>query len=265
MELHQRAGKKPAHVKKDVPGFIGNRLQHALWREAISLVENGICDAETVDAVIKASFGRRIAVLGPARKRRSRRHRSDACDPRERAAGDRQPPGAVALPEKACRRRQARLQIGRGLSQVERRRTGRLARQGRGASESIARQVIKTLRKGRGTIRAGPRETSMTNKEKWSAINRRSVVAGGLGTIVAPAVLRIIPANAQSKGVKSRPCQPAHRPACRLWRSRRLHSRSGERHPEPRACRSAARPIRSRSSPRTANRAAPARRKSRPN
>jgi 3-hydroxybutyryl-CoA dehydrogenase len=65
MELHQRAGKKPAHVKKDVPGFIGNRLQHALWREAISLVENGICDAETVDAVIKASFGRRIAVLGP--------------------------------------------------------------------------------------------------------------------------------------------------------------------------------------------------------
>jgi 3-hydroxybutyryl-CoA dehydrogenase len=65
MDLHEMAGKKPAHVKKDVPGFIGNRLQHALWREAISLVENGICDAETVDAVIKASFGRRIAVLGP--------------------------------------------------------------------------------------------------------------------------------------------------------------------------------------------------------
>jgi len=65
MALHLAAGKKPAHVKKDVPGFIGNRLQHALWREAISLVENGICDAETVDAVIKASFGRRIAVLGP--------------------------------------------------------------------------------------------------------------------------------------------------------------------------------------------------------
>jgi len=59
------AGKQPAHVKKDVPGFIGNRLQHALWREAVSLVEHGICDAETVDAVIKASFGRRLAVLGP--------------------------------------------------------------------------------------------------------------------------------------------------------------------------------------------------------
>jgi 3-hydroxybutyryl-CoA dehydrogenase len=65
MELHRAAGKKPAHVKKDAPGFIGNRLQHALWREAISLVENGICDAETVDEVIKASFGRRLAVLGP--------------------------------------------------------------------------------------------------------------------------------------------------------------------------------------------------------
>jgi 3-hydroxybutyryl-CoA dehydrogenase len=65
MQLHAAAGKQPAHVKKDVPGFIGNRLQHALWREAIALVENDICDAETVDAVIKAAFGRRLAVLGP--------------------------------------------------------------------------------------------------------------------------------------------------------------------------------------------------------
>lgn len=65
MKLHADAGKKPAHVKKDVPGFIGNRLQHALWREAIALVEQGICDAETVDDVIKAAFGRRLAVLGP--------------------------------------------------------------------------------------------------------------------------------------------------------------------------------------------------------
>ena len=65
MALHKAAGKTPAHVKKDVPGFIGNRLQHALWREAVALVENGICDAETVDTVIKAAFGRRLAVLGP--------------------------------------------------------------------------------------------------------------------------------------------------------------------------------------------------------
>jgi len=58
-------GKTPVMVEKDVPGFIGNRLQHALWREAISLVENGICDAEAVDTVVKSSFGRRLSVLGP--------------------------------------------------------------------------------------------------------------------------------------------------------------------------------------------------------
>jgi 3-hydroxybutyryl-CoA dehydrogenase len=49
------AGKTPVRVEKDVPGFIGNRLQHALWREAVSLVERGICDAKAVDSVIKAS------------------------------------------------------------------------------------------------------------------------------------------------------------------------------------------------------------------
>jgi len=59
------AGKHAVMVEKDVPGFIGNRLQHALWREAISLVENGICSAEAVDDVVKNSFGRRLAVLGP--------------------------------------------------------------------------------------------------------------------------------------------------------------------------------------------------------
>jgi 3-hydroxybutyryl-CoA dehydrogenase len=65
MALHKAIGKTPVHVKKDVAGFVGNRLQHALWREAIALVEHGICDAETVDTVVKAAFGRRLAVLGP--------------------------------------------------------------------------------------------------------------------------------------------------------------------------------------------------------
>ncbi len=58
-------GKKPVRVDKDIPGFVGNRLQHALWREAISLVEHDVCSAEAVDTVVKASFGRRLAVLGP--------------------------------------------------------------------------------------------------------------------------------------------------------------------------------------------------------
>ncbi len=63
--LLDEVGKTAVLVEKDVPGFIGNRLQHALWREAISLVENGVCTAEAVDDVVKASFGRRLAVLGP--------------------------------------------------------------------------------------------------------------------------------------------------------------------------------------------------------
>ena len=64
-DLLAGVGKTPVMVEKDVPGFIGNRLQHALWREAVSLVENGICNAEAVDTVVKSSFGRRLAVLGP--------------------------------------------------------------------------------------------------------------------------------------------------------------------------------------------------------
>jgi 3-hydroxybutyryl-CoA dehydrogenase len=65
MALLLQLGKVPVHVKKDVPGFVGNRMQSAMWREAISLVENGVCDAETVDLVVKNSFGRRLSVLGP--------------------------------------------------------------------------------------------------------------------------------------------------------------------------------------------------------
>jgi 3-hydroxybutyryl-CoA dehydrogenase len=65
MGILTAAGKTPVMVEKDIPGFIGNRLQHALWREAIALVADGVCDATTVDTVVKASFGRRLAVLGP--------------------------------------------------------------------------------------------------------------------------------------------------------------------------------------------------------
>jgi 3-hydroxybutyryl-CoA dehydrogenase len=63
--LLRDAGKKPVHVRRDIPGFIGNRLQHALKREAIALVAAGACDAETLDTVVKEGFGARMAVLGP--------------------------------------------------------------------------------------------------------------------------------------------------------------------------------------------------------
>jgi 3-hydroxybutyryl-CoA dehydrogenase len=61
----EQAGKRPVKVHQDVTGFIGNRLQHALWREAIGLIEDGVCDAEAIDLVVKNSFGMRLPVLGP--------------------------------------------------------------------------------------------------------------------------------------------------------------------------------------------------------
>ncbi len=65
MALLRDAGKTPVHVRRDIPGFVGNRLQHAMKREAIALVAAGVCDAETIDTVAKEGFGTRMAVLGP--------------------------------------------------------------------------------------------------------------------------------------------------------------------------------------------------------
>jgi 3-hydroxybutyryl-CoA dehydrogenase len=61
----RQVGKHPVKVQKDTPGFVGNRLQHALWREAISIVEHGIADAATVDECVRYGFGLRLPVLGP--------------------------------------------------------------------------------------------------------------------------------------------------------------------------------------------------------
>ena len=65
MEVLASVGKEPVLCKKDVPGFIANRMQHALWREAISIVERGIADAATVDKAVKYSFGLRLPQLAP--------------------------------------------------------------------------------------------------------------------------------------------------------------------------------------------------------
>jgi 3-hydroxybutyryl-CoA dehydrogenase len=65
IELLKEVNKRPVKVNKDVPGFLANRLQHALWREAISIVEHGIADAATVDEAIKLSFGLRLPKLAP--------------------------------------------------------------------------------------------------------------------------------------------------------------------------------------------------------
>ncbi|HJY17226.1 MAG: 3-hydroxyacyl-CoA dehydrogenase NAD-binding domain-containing protein [Xanthobacteraceae bacterium] len=63
--LLRTIGRHPVLVHRDIPGFIGNRLQHAMKREAIALVASGVCDAETIDDVVKRGFGARLGVLGP--------------------------------------------------------------------------------------------------------------------------------------------------------------------------------------------------------
>jgi 3-hydroxybutyryl-CoA dehydrogenase len=65
MAILEAAGKTPVRLRSDVPGFVGNRLQHALKREAIALVAEGICDAATIDTVVKEGFGPRLGALGP--------------------------------------------------------------------------------------------------------------------------------------------------------------------------------------------------------
>jgi 3-hydroxybutyryl-CoA dehydrogenase len=60
-----KVGKSPAIVQKEVPGFVGNRLQLALFREALSIVEQGIATPQDVDIIVKTGFGRRYAAAGP--------------------------------------------------------------------------------------------------------------------------------------------------------------------------------------------------------
>jgi len=63
--LMEFVGKVPVYVRKDVPGFIGNRLLHALQKEAMAVVASGVASAADVDLVVTEGFGRRCAVLGP--------------------------------------------------------------------------------------------------------------------------------------------------------------------------------------------------------
>lgn len=64
-ELYRAIHKKPVLVKKDIPGFLANRIQHALMREALSLVEAGIASPEDIDDAVRYSFGFRYAAVGP--------------------------------------------------------------------------------------------------------------------------------------------------------------------------------------------------------
>jgi len=55
---------EPVLVEKEIPGFIGNRLQYAILREALAIVRSGAASPEAVDTVMKASLGRRYATVG---------------------------------------------------------------------------------------------------------------------------------------------------------------------------------------------------------
>lgn len=62
--LYQRLGKSPVVIEKEAPGFVGNRMQMAILREALAIVEAGIATPEDVDTIIKTGFGRRLSVAG---------------------------------------------------------------------------------------------------------------------------------------------------------------------------------------------------------
>jgi len=64
-ELFTYMRKKPVLVKKDIAGFLANRIQHALMREALSLIDAGVASPEDVDLAVRYSFGFRYAAVGP--------------------------------------------------------------------------------------------------------------------------------------------------------------------------------------------------------
>ena len=63
-ELLKRVGKRPVVIQREVPGFVANRLQMALTREALSLVEKGVVSPQDIDTIMKNGIGRRWAVAG---------------------------------------------------------------------------------------------------------------------------------------------------------------------------------------------------------
>jgi 3-hydroxybutyryl-CoA dehydrogenase len=65
LALSRAIGKEPIEVRRDVPGFVANRLQYALLREAYALVEEGVCEVEDVDRAVVSGLGARWAAIGP--------------------------------------------------------------------------------------------------------------------------------------------------------------------------------------------------------
>ncbi len=67
MDVSRRLGKRPILVRRDLPGFVGNRLQFAVLREALHLLTTGVASAEDIDAAMSDGPGLRYGLLGPLR------------------------------------------------------------------------------------------------------------------------------------------------------------------------------------------------------
>lgn len=65
VDVLRQVGRRPVALKRDLPGFVGNRLQHAMQREAMAIVESGAISPEDLDDIVRNSFGLRAALLGP--------------------------------------------------------------------------------------------------------------------------------------------------------------------------------------------------------
>ncbi len=69
VELWRACGKRPIRIEKDVPGYVANRLQSALVREATHLLSEGVASVEDIDMAVQMSFGLRYMVSGPLEQR----------------------------------------------------------------------------------------------------------------------------------------------------------------------------------------------------
>lgn len=115
MNILRSVGKHPIHCRKDVPGFVANRMQHALWREAVYIVEQGIADAATVDEAVRLSFGHAPAPARPSGKCGHGGHRPHLVHPRLHPQAPVQRHGTLSPARQTEGGRQARLQDRRRL------------------------------------------------------------------------------------------------------------------------------------------------------
>jgi 3-hydroxyacyl-CoA dehydrogenase len=66
LTFYRMVGKRPIEIRKEVPGHVANRLQAAMWREAVHLVAEGVASVADVDAAVSEGPGLRWALMGPS-------------------------------------------------------------------------------------------------------------------------------------------------------------------------------------------------------